>query len=275
MESFPWRPGHFYSPIPGDDDIKRAMHAKRAFKWSTALLSDLDSIEDATKRLVSLNTEPLIDYLRNEEKTYPINSNQFVLADAVTLWGLISALNSKLIVEVGSGHSTSLMLDLKQYFNLDLHLICIEPYPARLKETLGSRISEVELLEVKVQDVEMGVFGELGENDLLFVDSSHVSKAGSDVNHLVFNVFPNLQKGCYIHVHDVFSGFEYPEKWLREGRSWNEAYILRAFLMFNSAFSIYAWPQLLRNPCGYEEIAQKSGLNFGFPGSSLYLKKNI
>jgi hypothetical protein len=117
MDSSPWKPGHFYSPIPGDDDIKRAMHAQRVFKWSTDLTSDSDAIEVATERLVSLNTQPLIDYLRNGEKTYPTNSSEFLLADAITLWGVISDLNSKRIVEVGSGHSTALMLDLKQYFS--------------------------------------------------------------------------------------------------------------------------------------------------------------
>lgn len=268
-------PGHFYSPIPGDDDIARAIEAKHNFNWSPDLPTDVDLIRVRTESLIMSEAGRLCDYLLTWKKLYPIESQMFALADAIALWGLIATVKPKRIIEVGSGHSTALMLDAKHFYGLDLCVTCIEPFPLRLKEALGSDISEVNLLEEPVQDVRREIFDSLNADDLLFIDSSHVSKAGSDVNHMLFNVIPNLHEGCYVHVHDIFKGFEYPEEWFRAGRSWNEAYLLRAFLMFNSAFSIYAWPQLLRKPCGYEEIAERSGLKFGFPGSSLYLKKII
>lgn len=274
MKPSPWKPGHFYSPIPGDDDIARAIEAKHNFKWTYDLPPDVDLIRRRTENLITSEAARLYDYLLHWEKLYSIESQMFVLADAIALWGLIANLKPKRIIEVGSGHSTALMLDAKHFYGLDLCVTCIEPFPSRLQKALGSHISEVNLLVEPIQEVRREVFDSLDVGDLLFVDSSHVSKAGSDVNHLLFNVIPNLPRGCYVHIHDIFKGFEYPEEWLRAGRSWNEAYLLRAFLMFNSAFSIYAWPQLLKKSCGYEEIAEKSGLKFGFPGSSLYLKRN-
>src|SRR5690606_17050723 len=75
-------------------------------------------------------------------------------------------------------------------------------------------------------------------NDILFIDSTHVSKINSDVNYIFFEILPRLASGVYIHFHDIFFPFEYPKAWVYEGRAWNEAYILRAFLQYNNAFSV-------------------------------------
>jgi hypothetical protein len=42
----------------------------------------------------------------------------------------------------------------------------------------------------------------------------------------------------HVHVHDIFYPFEYPAEWLFEGRAWNEAYLLRAYLAFNPRIRI-------------------------------------
>jgi len=98
----------------------------------------------------------------------------------------------------------------------------------------------------KVQNVGLDVFESLEADDILFIDSSHVSKIGSDVNFLFFEVLPRLQPGVYVHVHDVVYPFEYPEKWVYDGWAWNEAYLLRAFLMFNDRFEIVLDPSYLQ-----------------------------
>ena len=81
-------------------------------------------------------------------------------------------------------------------------------------------------------------FTSLGAADVLFIDSSHVAKVGSDVVLLVTSVLPRLRKGVVIHFHDIFWPFEYPEDWIRGGRAWNEDYILKAFLQFNNSFRV-------------------------------------
>ena len=78
----------------------------------------------------------------------------------------------------------------------------------------------------------------LRSGDVLFVDSSHVLKAGSDVQHLMDEVFPRLASGVHIHVHDVFYPFEYPPGWLATGCAVNEAYALRALLQSSAAYEI-------------------------------------
>ena len=86
------------------------------------------------------------------------------------------------------------------------------------------------LVNVKLQDVDLKEFDKLKSGDVLFIDSTHVSKIGSDVNYLFFEILPRLHRGVYIHIHDIFYPFEYPKDWIDEGRAWNENYILRAFL---------------------------------------------
>ena len=94
------------------------------------------------------------------------------------------------------------------------------------------------LIARNLQDVDTEIFGQLSANDILFIDASHVVKTHSDVNHVFFEVLPRLQEGVYIHFHDIFYPFEYPKEWVYQGRSWNEAYLLRAFLQDNSRYSI-------------------------------------
>lgn len=86
--------------------------------------------------------------------------------------------------------------------------------------------------------MEIELFESLQANDILFIDSTHVCKTYSDVNRIFFEILPHLSSGVHIHFHDIFYPFEYPRKWVYEGRAWNEAYLLRAFLQYNSAFQV-------------------------------------
>jgi len=84
-------------------------------------------------------------------------------------------------------------------------------------------------------------------NDVLFIDSSHVGKAGSDVNCLLFDILPSLRSGVHVHFHDVLHPFEYPLDWFEAGRAFNEAYLVRAFLSFNEAFRIVLFNTFLEH----------------------------
>ena len=132
------------------------------------------------------------------------------------------------------------MLDVNEKFYDDkIDLTFIEPSPDRLLGLMKEKDRErCRILQKPVQEVSSALFSSLGEDDILFIDSSHVAKTGSDVLHLFFNVLPSLSKGVIVHFHDVLWPFEYPNAWLECGRAWNEAYMLRAFLQYNSAFRI-------------------------------------
>jgi hypothetical protein len=105
----------------------------------------------------------------------------------------------------------------------------------------------------------------LEAGDFLLIDTSHVSKSGSDVNHIYFDILPYLKKGVIIHIHDIFFPFEYPEKWVvEEKRSWNEVFLLRAFLAFNEKFKMLF----------FNDYILKKETQFVAENMPLFLKRN-
>ncbi len=112
--------------------------------------------------------------------------------------------------------------------------LCVEPYEQPWLEELG-----VEVIRRRVEELPMDLFLELAENDVLFVDSSHVIRPQGDVVHIYLEMLPKLKKGVIVHVHDIFSPRDYLEKWIVEDvRLWNEQYLLEAFLTGNPQWRI-------------------------------------
>ena len=171
---------------------------------------------------------------------YYFKNEFFGYGDGIILYSMMRHLRPTRIVEIGSGFSSALMLDVNdRFFGKSILLKFIEPYPARLFSLVdGPDKLGCEIIERQVQDVPVEHFTTLQNNDILFIDSSHVVKIGSDLSYIFNVILPSLAQGVIIHFHDVFWPFEYPEEWLMNGWAWNEDYFLRAFLQFNSAFKI-------------------------------------
>jgi hypothetical protein len=114
--------------------------------------------------------------------------------------------------------------------------------PTRLRYPLGSHRS----IKARVQDVPLTVFDQLEQGDILFIDSTHILKTGSDLHYELFHILPRLRPGVFIHFHDVFYPFEYPPEWvIEQNRSWNEAYALRALLHETKRYKIEFWNNYL------------------------------
>ena len=235
-------PGHFYSPIPSLKELKR--DGGKLFGPAPDTLSGIDlNIEGQLELFEQLKqfypsvpfTEKKADGLR-----YFYENETFSYADAIILFCMIRHFRPKRIVEVGSGFSSCAILDTNdRFFDGDIKCTFIDPYPSQLRSMLDNTDNKgLNILGQRVQEADMTLFGTLEKGDILFVDSTHVAKAGSDVNHLFFKILPALRSGVIVHFHDVMYPFEYPREWIREGRSWNESYMLRAFLEYNSAFRI-------------------------------------
>ncbi|MFN4151401.1 MAG: class I SAM-dependent methyltransferase, partial [Candidatus Sericytochromatia bacterium] len=149
----------------------------------------------------------------------------------------------------------------------------IEPYPDLLLSLIKSKNDiKNKLISKKLQEVSVKIFKSLKENDILFIDSTHISKFNSDVNYIFFKILPTLNKGVIIHFHDIFHPFEYPFSWLKQGIFWNEIYLLRAFLQFNTTFKIIYFNNYLYQ--NYKKILlEELPLYEKNPGGSLYIKK--
>ncbi|MFJ8102452.1 class I SAM-dependent methyltransferase [Lysinibacillus sp. NPDC096212] len=235
--------GHYYSPIPNLHEIKE--NEQNLFSKKKKILG-VEINEKGQLSLFNDFLEPIESFYQmiheKNELRYYTQNGFFEFFDAATLYSIIKSLKPKRIIEVGSGFSSSVMLDARDKLNLNMKLTFIEPFPDRLNGLLTRTDKENSTIIVsKVQDVHLDIFRNLEAGDILFIDSSHVSKIGSDVNYLIFEVLPELKKGVIIHFHDIFFPFEYPKEWLYKGYYWNEAYILRSFLQYNRNFSIMYW----------------------------------
>ncbi|MEO1615688.1 MAG: class I SAM-dependent methyltransferase [Planctomycetota bacterium] len=241
--------GHFYSPIPNNEDITGcyANTASSDVMELPGIDLNLEQQKWWMHRLVEFYPELPFQDEPEDGLRYHFNNQVFCGADAVSLYGLMRSIQPKRIVEIGSGFSSAVMLDTNERFlDSSCHLTFIEPYPDRLHGLLtdADRQSSC-IIEKRVQDVTEEPWSDLDAGDFLFIDSSHVSKCGSDVNRIYFEILPKIRPGVIVHVHDIFPHFEYPEDWLRRGRFWNESYLLRSFLQFNSQFEILFWVPLM------------------------------
>ncbi len=239
--------GHFYSAIPSIEEREAFVSADP---------SDDDAIPG-----INLNTEKQIGLLKefkkyHEECPFPENQSEqfryyfsntaYSYSDALTLYSMIRHFAPKRIVEIGCGYSSCVMLDTSErFFGSEIALTFVDPNPGLLQYLLRPNDKGYTILPKKVQEVDVGMFSSLEANDILFVDSAHVSKLGSDVNKIIFEILPSLESGVLVHFHDIFWPFEYPKEWIREGRAWNETYILRAFLEYNESFEILSFADYL------------------------------
>jgi predicted O-methyltransferase YrrM len=244
-------PGHFYSPIADLNEVKAA--ADRIFDPNRRTLPAINLREKEQLELL----QALSGYYREQPFTsarqdglrYYFNNDLYCHSDAIFLYSIIRHFRPRRIIEAGSGFSSCVMLDTNQrFFDGKIRIDLIEPYPERLYSLLlpGER-GRVNCHEKKLQDVPLDFFRELNENDILFIDSSHVCRVGSEVNYYLFEILPALKPGVLIHIHDVFNGFEYPRQWIEAGISWSEDYLLRAFLQYNDAFEIVIFNTFLEH----------------------------
>jgi len=152
-------------------------------------------------------------------------------------------------------------------------LTFVEPYPDRLHSLLTPDDRSVSTILVnRVQDVPLSVFEQLEPQDLVFIDSSHVAKVGSDVAFILLRILPRLKRGVIVHFHDVFYPFSYPASWIREGRAWNESLFLRAFLVGNPQFELVAFNSYIGN--SFPEIFRERFPAFlDNTGGSIWIRK--
>lgn len=268
--------GHYYSPIPSEEDVACYLRSRRP------LTHDIPGIrmnaEGQRKWL-----EDYIDFyrdLRFPEKQTPghrfyFENRWFSYSDAIFLYGFLRKHQPKKIVEVGSGFSSAVMLDtVDMFFSQKPEITFVEPHPDRLVNLLSEDDRHrVTLIDSKVQEVSIDIFRSLQSGDLLFIDSSHVVKCGSDLQFLFFEILPCLQPGVFVHFHDVFYPFDYPSQWLTEGRYWNENYFLRAFLSWNNEWQIRFFNTYVHIMFG-DLIEKSMPLCAKNAGGSLYIQRS-
>lgn len=232
-------PGHFYSPIPSGDDISLGLR----FAESEHSINPLGASLSSQVKLFG-QLSPFIRDFHPPDKPGPSSlyyfpNEQFTIEDAGLLQAQMRLHKPKRIIEVGSGYSSALMLDTVRNHGLSTELTFIEPFPKRLRRLVSqSTLQNCTVIESTLQTTPVELFASLESGDFLFIDSSHVLKAGSDLEFLYFSILPRLNPGVIVHIHDIFWNWEYPGAWLRQGRAWNELYAVRAILQFSNRFEV-------------------------------------
>lgn len=231
-------PNHYYSPI-NDSRVSEKEYTIHIAKETAGIDLNIEAQFELLKTFKEYYK--LYNYSDHQTlgKRFYMDNDFFSYSDAISYSNILVNFKPKKIIEIGSGFSSAMMLDLNEnLFKNEIELTFIEPFPEERLHDLISDKDKSKIIKSFIQDVDIDIFSKLEENDILFVDTSHVSKYNSDVNHIIFEILPKLKKGVIIHFHDIFYPFEYPLEWIKQGRSWNETYLLRSFLMFNNSFEI-------------------------------------
>jgi hypothetical protein len=207
---------------------------------------------------------------------YVENNYYFRGLDALMFYLVLRDIKPAKLVEIGQGFSTRIALAALERNAADTGtrplFVSVDPYPRFVAKDVPSCIS-LEVLQKPLQRVSIKPL--LQDCGFLFVDSSHVYKSGSDVEQEFTTIYPELPRRVVIHLHDIFTPFNYPRSWsLALKRFWNEQYFLESFLMFNAAFEVYLPLHLL---WAQSESLQKAvrllklDPQFRYSGQSFYL----
>ena len=229
---------HYYEPLFHPRHLGKPLDADRS-------LTGIDlRIPEQLQLLARFHFQaelPLLDGARLEKSVPPFTyeNSLYGPGDAELLYSMIRLLRPRRIVEIGAGHSTvaaeAAIRENRRHSPADsCEHICIEPYERSWLENLGVRV-----IREPVERVGLELFESLEENDILFIDSSHIIRPQGDVLFIYQEILPRLRPGVLVHVHDIYTPRDYPKAWVvDQARLWNEQYLLESFLAFNRRFEV-------------------------------------
>ncbi len=232
---------NYYSPIPDLSQLPPDIWERRSALGGVKLdpAAGIDYVERKLQDFIAELDSPVED--PGEAGVFFLRNSGFESVDAELLYAMVRSARPARIVELGSGYTT-LLINLAARRNaqegLRVQHVAYDPYPR--EHVLGAAVDGPSSLRtISATNVPLQVFEELEAGDILFVDTTHTVKLGSDVNFIVLEVLPRLRPGVLVHFHDIFLPWEYPRYWFEHLHYyWAEQYLLQAFLAFNDAFSV-------------------------------------
>ncbi len=249
-------PANFYSNIPSISEIQSSYeYTDSAVPYLNEAIFDKDFLRKELLELV-----PFAEDFRPSENGDEENcerffwkNSQFSYSDAMSYYAYIRRIKPQAVVEIGSGFSSLIALEaLKK--NGRGKLTCIEPFPRPFITSLGNTDS-IDLHKICAQDVTPEMLNStLSDGDILFIDSTHTVKTGSDCLHIYLRLLPHIRKKISVHIHDIFLPFGLPQNWLLDTQIyWTEQYLLLAWMidnprvsvLFGSAYHDYFNPEIL------------------------------
>lgn len=243
-------PHHYYSPMVMPGDLISPLDVPRRLPGIDMNVTEQLKLIGLFRYAEELSQIPVNG---TPQGVFSFQNGQFEYGDAELLYSVIRHFKPKKIVEIGCGQST-LIARLAEAKNLvenakhSCEHVCIEPYENSWLENTGATI-----IRQRIEKLDSALIAALDENDILFIDSSHMIRPQGDVLHEYLCLLPILKPGVLVHIHDIFTPRDYPEQWVMgDRRLWNEQYLLEAFLSLNEEFRIILAANFLAH--GYREF---------------------
>lgn len=267
-------PFHYYHPVFDAKTLPASVWTERTLPGIDLRLGSQMNLLSQFRFGEELRKFPLHGDARNG--FYYFNP-MYGPGDAEIFYSIIRYLKPRRLIEIGSGCSTMLAkvaLDRNRDEGHDSEHICIEPYPAPWLQ----KVKVARLIQQRVETLDPKYFEQLEENDILFIDSSHVVRIGGDVQFEYLEILPRLKPGVFVHVHDIYLPFEYPLSWVRDRKwFWTEQHLVQAFLAFNCAFEVVLSLSYL-NAHHREALADAAPIYADHPSSgpsSFWMKRKL
>jgi len=232
-------PQYFYSGIPNIKKLKE----DNFWKYPRTMFGvNGVEISEQIKFLERCCSKDLID--RQKENNIHLMASQmngesgFGEIEADFLFCFVNTIRPARIIQVGAGLSTAVILLAAKESNYNPIITAIDPYPTNFLEKVGQE-NKIKLIKKEAQKLPLETFLSLEDGDLLFIDSTHTVKPGSEVNFLILEVLPRLKKGVYVHFHDIYFPYDYSRNLLSDALFFsNESVLLHAFLTQNFNYRI-------------------------------------
>ena len=262
---------HYYDPKFEYSDDEKKLYLNRSLK--SINLKETNQLEllknfNFKNELLELNLNQ-----GSKEFSFKFNNGSFEKGDAEIYYQMIRYFKPKKIIEVGSGHSTLIAMEAikkNESENINTSIKCIEPY-----ENLWLEKLNIDILREPLEKTKLNWSVELDENDIFFLDSSHIIRPDGDVLKFYLEILPKLKTGVIIHIHDIFTPKNYLPNWTFDKvRLWNEQYLLEGILANSDKYEILLSLNYLKNnhfetfknSCPYLENTTEPG--------SIYLRVN-
>ena len=231
---------HFYEPIPNLHDIAQSYdESPRAIPGHDLQVAGFEAAHVARLEKHGPEFAAAVRSFGFDEMNY-----YFRGADALCYYCLLREHKPASVVEIGQGSSTRVALAALERNAAETGraatFVSIDPYTRLLGDELKAEHTQFECLQQPLQQVPVKeLLARCQEDALLFVDSSHVYKHGSDVWHLMHQIYPHLPVGCLLHVHDIVLPYPWlKDFYLKQKWFWNEQEMLEAFLAFNQSLQV-------------------------------------
>lgn len=227
-------PSDFYSNTPSIADIEGSFEYRTAADTAPYDLGvDNRRAREELQSLMTYATEfspPATVADPDQAERFFWSNSQFSGADAMSYHCYVRKLMPATILEIGSGYSTLVAREALK-INARGKLCCIEPYPRPFLRS--SR--DIELITRPVQEISAEfVNDKLVDGDILFIDSTHTVKSGSDCLHIYLRLLPKIRRNIHVHAHDIHLPFGIPQQDMLDRQiHWTEQYLLLAFLLDN------------------------------------------